>query len=276
MNDLAKLQRTVWPEISERRRLASLVRRDHLADRRACKRPCPGQQLVRDHTEAKDVDEMTAARCRIVEQRFRRHVRRRPCDALLPVHVELRQHEPEVHQHDPMDRRQHDVVWLDVAMDEPGTVNDAQPFTRRRQYLHHLGRAELLTSFPTRGRVLRQGHTVDSLHDEVVDPAVLAESVNADQTGMLKRRQRPRLVAKRRSQWIRPGRLDRHSAVEQMVVRLEDLPHSAPAEQEYDFVDAVEELTRRENPVFAVDQWLARSDGMSPNIAHISIYILSC
>ena len=92
---------------------------------------------------------------------------------------------------------------------------------------------------------------------------------------MLKGRQRSRLVAERRRQWIRPRRLDRYSPVEQMVVGLEDLAHSAPAQELDDFVNAVEKLTGGENPVVAVDRWLARSDGMSPHIAHISIYILS-
>ena len=92
---------------------------------------------------------------------------------------------------------------------------------------------------------------------------------------MLERRQRPGFVPQRRSQRVRPGRLDRHPPIEQMVVGLEDLAHSAAAEQLHDFVNAVEELTGRENPVFAVDRWLARDNGMSPHIAHISIYILS-
>jgi hypothetical protein len=109
--------------------LSAVVRCDHFTDRRACKRPLTGQQLIRDDAEAKDVDEVTAARRCGVEQRFGRHVGRRARDALLPVDVELGQHEPEVHQHDPVDWGQHDIVRLDVAMDEPGTVHDAQSFT---------------------------------------------------------------------------------------------------------------------------------------------------
>jgi len=59
-----------------------------------------------------------------------------------------------------------------------------------------------------------------------------------------------------------------------VVVGLEDLAHPAPPQELHDFVDTVEKLTRGENPIFAVNRWLARGDGMSPQIPHISIYIL--
>ena len=55
---------------------------------------------------------------------------------------------------------------------------------------------------------------------------------------------------------------------------LEDLAHPASPEQLHDFVDAVEKLTGGEDPVVFAEWRLARDNGLSPEIPHISIYIL--
>ena len=56
---------------------------------------------------------------------------------------------------------------------------------------------------------------------------------------------------------------------------LEHLAHASTPEQLHDLVDPVEQLSRGEDAVLVAKRRFARGNGLSPQIAHISIYILS-
>ena len=77
VDDLAQRRRTVWPELYERSRAVhARARRSLRGSSFPANGARSGQELVRDDTKAKDVDEVTAARRGSVEQCFGRHVGR--------------------------------------------------------------------------------------------------------------------------------------------------------------------------------------------------------
>jgi hypothetical protein len=149
-----------------------------------------------------------------------------PGDVLHPRPAVPRQ--PEVqHPHPPVLPDQH-VLRLKIAVHQPRRVRRRQPAPRLHEHLHDLRPA------PPRPRPLAQPQPAHELHRQEHPPVRDPDLVHVDHVRVGQPRLRLRL-AQQRPRLRRPGRplqeLDRHLAIQLLVVRREHHPHPAAAEQ---------------------------------------------
>ncbi|MFO0631836.1 MAG: hypothetical protein U0168_03200 [Nannocystaceae bacterium] len=124
-------------------------------------------------------------------------------------------------------RRDHDVVGLEVAVQQPGPVRRREPAPGRAQHLQHRHTAAAVRREPR-----AQGAAVDEFHRQ---PHLLADHagvVDRHDVGVVEPRQRPGLARESTARLtttgdVRAQQLDRDLAIELGIVGQHDLTHAA-------------------------------------------------
>ena len=133
-----------------------------------------------------------------------------------------------------LSRADHDVVGLEVAVDEPLLVRGRQPAPRRHEHLQHLLPAARLRLQP-----VGDGVPLDELHR---DEHLILERAHVEDDDDVRVRQPrdrlrlaqralPALVARDAVAGLDPQQLDRDLAIQLGIVRRVDLAHAAAADQ---------------------------------------------
>ena len=167
--------------------------------------------------------------------------------------------EAEVHDPDPTVVADHDVLGLDVAVDQAGSVGGREALTD--------GEEDLEDRRPRRRVSLEpgvEGEAVDELHRQVDLVLVRADVVDRDDVGVRELGHRLGLALEA-SAGVGVGRqqeLERDLAIELRVVRGVDHPHPALADEVEDDV-AADDLAGLERPLEGVVEGgaLGRDDG---------------
>ncbi len=203
-----------------------------------------GEELVSGDPERVDVRVERLARVRLALERLGRHVLRRAAeDGGAGV---LGAEEPEVHQHDPPVRREHDVPRLHVAVRDPGPVHRRERVGDRDEDVERLAQVERRGVAPPLLEERLEVHAVEKLHHQEGDPAVRPRAVHVDHPGMAHGRERLRLLVEERLVDRRPARLDGDATTEREVVRAVDAPHPPFAEDAPNLVRAGDGLAELE------------------------------
>lgn len=200
-----------------------------------------GQQLVQHHAEGEDVGPVVErfplhllgghVRGRADARGRRAHAgdRRALSEALGELgHAEVGDLGPAV-------ARDHDVVRLEVAVDDARVVRARQSVRDLRHQLDPRGHAAAF-ALPLGERL-----AVDQLHGQEVHVALVAGVVHRHDGRMIERRRRPRLPDEAGHALGIGGAvprqdLQRDAASQVRVVRAVDLPHAALAEERLDLV----------------------------------------
>jgi len=202
----------------------------------AVERHAAGEALIRDDAEGIDVGAPVE---RLRAGLLRTHVMRRadghPGARELAARRRLR--DPEIGDHRQPVLVEHDVVGLDVAVDDAALVRVREGARHLDQDLTDLGRRERAA----RGQHGRQRLTAQELHDEIDHPAGLADAIDRDDAGVFELGGRTRFALEPLDELLveREGErqdLDRHVALQLFLARLEDDGHPAAAQLVDDLV----------------------------------------
>ena len=247
LDDPAQGGRDLRVERRDRRRSVVDDRRERLGGRLAVEGLLAGRELVEDRAERELV---AAVVDRAAARLLRRHVTHRPehgaggrlrrrrvgpggragVEPLLPLARAVGDElgEAEVEQLHEAVGRDHDVLGLEVAVHDPGGV-------RLREPVRHLGADVEDAAGCERvalGHQLAQRLAVDELHHDVGQPGRLPDVVDRHDVRVAERGRRARLLreapeAQRVGGEPLGQELDRHVAVQLLVVGPPDLAHAA-------------------------------------------------
>ena len=136
----------------------------------------------------------------------------------------------------------HDVVGLDVPVDDPPAVGVAQGLDDLGDEVEGLPPVELV---PLLLHVLLQGDPVDELHDDVLHVRGAAHVIDRHDVGVGEHGHRLGLLEEAAAQLgvlrqVVPQDLHRHLAVEAVVQAPEDPGHAAHAHLLQNFISVVE------------------------------------
>ena len=215
-----------------------MLQRERLG-RAVIERHLPGQDLVGQHAECVEIDQVSVADLHLTTQRLRRQVVHRSDDLVGRARSTLLHGDPEVEQDDPIFWADHHVCGLEIAVDQLVEM----------QVVDRIGdRVEKVEAGLDRQRVwmhevIRQRPALDQLHRKVFASSVGAAMEHVDDGWVTQRREGSSFVDQELPGAV-PGDLQRDATSKSLVVGFVDVTHGTRAELPDDLEDAVDDLAR--------------------------------
>jgi len=138
----------------------------------------------------------------------------------------------------------HDVLGLDIPMDNAAAVGVTQAPHDLRDKVQGFPPIQLAAFF----HVLLEGNPVNQLHDDILGVAALGDVIDRHNVGMRKLRHSLRLRVKTAAEVLILGQaaledLNRHQAVQPVTLRLVDDGHAAGADPLHDFIAIIQHFS---------------------------------
>ena len=213
----------------------------HLSRARPIERAPPGQQLVRDTAERKNIASLIGLKTfgllgRHISRRADNDARRRQIDGRLPAGVADKFCEAEVEYLHPAVGGQLDVGGLEIAMTDSPRMSGLERIKHLLEDRQRLLRRERTAAHPIGERV-----ALDKFEDQIRDASGLFEVVDGRNVGVIDRCDRLGFAVKARETIGIVGvgfrqDFDRDLPFQLTVVSEEHFAHPARAEQGQDFV----------------------------------------
>lgn len=140
--------------------------------------------------------------------------------------------------------QQHDILRLDVPMDDPLVVS----VLKRPQNLHGEMNGFLPLDIPLLLDILLEGDAVDVFHDNILQPLPKADVIHLDDVGVGQDGYRLGFVFKPAGEFLVgqvliPQDFHRHGAIVDAVIGLVHIGHAADTDDLLDFIPTVQPLS---------------------------------